>query len=255
MRLNSAPTTDSPCVVVLHEVWGPDTHIAEVCKRLGKLGFATVVPNLYRGNETLLAPPKIQKAMEAVWDLSLEDRRDKMKVAAELAKKRADKEAGEVLSVLYDQKFRDEIMEITLEAVREARSSYGEVGTLGFSLGGGLSLAAATMPSPPDSVVAYCAEPPRSGLEGVMVPMLAIYASRDELMNPKVPAFVDAALKHGNDLTIKTFPNTRHDFFNETKKDLYNRAAAEEAWKLTEWFLIRTLGSAAERGRPALSKK
>ena len=181
--------------------------------------------------------------MEAVWDLSLAERRDKRKVAAEAARKGADSEARHVLSVLYSQGFRDGILEITMDAVRDARTKHGRVATLGFSLGGGLSLASATKHGHPDSAVAYCAEPPKpSCLEGIETPMLAICASRDELMNPLMPAFIEAALAHGNDLTVKTLPNTEHDFFNEGMKARYNREAAEEAWETTIWFLRRTLG-------------
>ena len=231
--------SDAPCVVVLHEVWGLDSHIADVCKRLRKLGFATAVPDLYRVKVDLLTRPNIQKAMEAVWDLSLEERRDKEKVAAEPARRGADGTI-EVLAVLYDQRFRRKILEITLEAVGEARAKHRRVATLGFSLGGGLSLAAVAAGAPLDAAVAYCAEPPKSGLGGRSVPVLAIYASQDELMNPRVPAFIDAALKQEDNLTIRVLPNTRHDFFNRTKED-FNRAAADEAWKLTEWFLAGKL--------------
>jgi carboxymethylenebutenolidase len=232
---------NAPCVIVLHEVWGPDSHLDDVCKRVRKLGFATAVPNLYEGHEELLTPHNIQKAMEAAWDLSLEERRDKKKVSSELARKGADSDAEDVLSVLYDQRFRDRMLEITLQAVRDARQKHRKTATLGFSLGGGLSLAAATKTNPPDSAIAYCGEPPRSqSLRSVSVPMLAIYANHDDLINPKVPAFVEAALMHGNDLTVKTFSNTRHDFFNKTRND-FNRAAAEEAWSITASFLARTL--------------
>lgn len=237
-----SPRSNTPCVVVLHEVWGPDSHIEEVCKRLRKLGFATAVPNLYEEYEELLTPHNIQEAMEAVWDLSLEERRDKKKVSSELARKGSSSNVERVLSVLYSQRFRNRMLEITMRAVRDAGAKHRKTATLGFSLGGGLSLAAATKTNPPDSTVAYCGEPPRlQSLNRVSVPMLAIYANHDDLMNPKVPAFVEAALMYGNDLTVKTFPNTRHDFFNKTRKD-FNRAATEEAWDITTSFLTRTLG-------------
>ena len=229
-------------MVVLHEVWGPDAHIGGVCKRLSKLGFSTVVPDLYRGHEALLTPDNVQRAMEAVWDLSLEERRDKKKVAHELAKKNAAKVVERALSILYDQGFRDGLMKITMGAIKNARARHDKVATLGFSLGGGLSLAAATGPDPPDSAVAYCAEPPKPHDLDVSTPILAIFAEKDELVNHKVPAFVEAAMKHGIDLTLKTFPNTRHDFFNETKDDRYDRKAAGQAWDLTAWFLAKTLG-------------
>ena len=232
-----------PCIIVLHEVWGPDPNIDDACKRLRKLGFATAAPSLYEGYESVLSPRNVQKAMEAVWDLSLEDRRDKQKVAAEAAKKGSDGEARAALSVLYSQGFRDGMLEIVIKAVRRARAAHGKVATLGFSLGGGLSLASATRPGHPDAAVAYCGEPPGPhDLRGVSIPMLAIYASRDEIINPLVPAFVEAALKHGLDLTAQVLPDTRHDFFNMTKRGRYNREAAEKAWETTAWFLTRTLG-------------
>ncbi|MDG6949775.1 MAG: dienelactone hydrolase family protein [Nitrososphaerota archaeon] len=96
-------------MAVLHEVWGTDSHKG-VCKRLRKLGFATVVPPLYRGYERLFTPNNIKQAMAAVWDLSLEEWRDKKKVAAELEAKGADAEASEVMEVLYDQSFRDRVL-------------------------------------------------------------------------------------------------------------------------------------------------
>lgn len=239
--------------MVLHEIWGLDPHIAEVCKRLGKLGFATAVPDLYRGNGALLTPSNIQNAMAAVWNLTLEERWDRTKVAAELARKGGGREVEEVLSVLYDQRFRKRILEIATETVLEGRARHGRVATLGFSLGGGLSLAAAAGPAPPDAAVAYCGEPPKSGF-AASVPTLAIYATRDELIGPKVPALVDSAMKHGSDLTVRVLPNTRHDFFNKTKKDQYDPQAAEEAWELTEWFLVKNLGQPMGR-TGSLSKR
>ncbi|MDG6911637.1 MAG: dienelactone hydrolase family protein [Nitrososphaerota archaeon] len=243
--------TSPPCVVVLHEVWGADSHIKDVCKRLRKLGFATVVPSLYRGYKPLFTPNNIRKAMAAVWDLSLEERRDKKKVAAELEAKGADIKASEVLEVLYDQDFRDRMLGIALSAIRTARKKHGWVATLGFSLGGGLSLAAATKPDGPDAAVSYCGEPPRrQSLAGADIPMLVICASHGELMSPLMPGFVEAALEEESDLTVKTFPGTQHDFFNETKKGRYNRAAAEEAWDFTVWFLAKAL-----RRGPSFSKR
>ena len=68
-------------VVVFHEVWGLVGHTEDVCKRLGKLGFAATAPNLYTGHGDILTPANIQEAMEGLWELSLEERHDKEKVA------------------------------------------------------------------------------------------------------------------------------------------------------------------------------
>src|SRR5579864_997668 len=57
------PKGAAGCVVVIHEVWGLVGHTKDVCKRIGKLGFAAVAPNLYRGHSELLTSDNIQKAM------------------------------------------------------------------------------------------------------------------------------------------------------------------------------------------------
>src|SRR6267143_1465663 len=118
------PKGASTCVVVFHEVWGLVRHTEDVCKRIGKLGFAAVAPNLYEGYEGFLTPDNIQKAMEGVWDLSLEERRDKVKVATELKRKGVGDEIKEVASTIYDPAFRDRMLERALATVDRAHAKF-----------------------------------------------------------------------------------------------------------------------------------
>lgn len=238
-----APKGASCCVVVFHEVWGLVEHTKDVCKRISKLGFAATAPNLYRGYDEILTPDNIQQAMEGVWELSLEERRDKAKVAQTLAKKMVDQSIREVASVLYDQRFRDKLLADAVSTVERAHSKFEGVTTLGFCLGGGLSMKAATKSRHLRSAIGFYGEPPASvDVKEITSPVLAIYANRDEIINQKVPAFVEAVIKEGKDLTLKTYPKTQHGFFNDTRKAVYNRRAAEEAWDITRWFLEKTLG-------------
>lgn len=228
---------------MLHEVWGLDPHIEDVCKRVGKLGFASMAPNLYQGYDDVLTPENIQKAMEGVWDLSLEDRRDKGKVERELTKKKAGSDVKETVGILYDQGFRDRLLSTAMNTVEQAYSRFGKVATLGFSLGGGLSLKVAAKSRQLSAVVAFCGEPPDpEDVLRISAPILAIYASQDEIINQKVPAFVGTVLGTGKDLTLKVFPGTKHGFFNHTNGKIYDREATAEAWELTGQFLRRTLG-------------
>lgn len=237
------PRGASASVVVFHEVWGLVDHTKDVCKRIGKLGFAAVAPNLYRGYDDLLTPDKIQKTMEGVWELSLEERRNKVKVAQTLAKKGANEETRKVAAVLYDQAFRDQLLANAVSAVEQARSKFTRVSTLGFCLGGGLAVKTATRSPHLASAMGFYGEPPASeDVPKISVPVLVIYASEDEIINKKAPAFVGAMLDGGKDLTLKTYPRTRHGFFNDTRKEVYNPDAAGEAWAITRWFLERTLG-------------
>ena len=228
---------------MFHEVWGLVEHTRDVCKRVGKLGFASMAPNLYVGYDGILVPDKIQKAMESVWDLSLEERRDKTKVAQAMDRKRVSKDIREVVSVIYDPAFRDRLLEHAMSTVEEAYAKFGAVTTLGFCMGGGLALKCATKTTHLRSAIGFYGEPPSSDLvDKISVPVLTVYANHDEIINSKAPAFVGAMLNGGQDLTLKTYPRTEHGFFNDTRKDVYDRRAAVEAWDLTRWFLERTLG-------------
>ncbi len=237
------PKGAAGCVVVFHEVWGLVEHTEDVCKRVSKLGFATAAPNLYKDQSELLTPDNIQQAMEGLWELSLEERRDRVKAAQALDKHDASDEAKEVAAIIYDPTFRDRLLDDALEAVRKAHSRFAGVTTLGFCLGGGLSLKCATRSQHLKSAVSFYGPPPPSeAVPGISVPILDIHAYQDEIINMSVPAWVGAMLDEGKDLTLKTYPKTKHGFFNDTRKEVYDRASADEAWDLTRWFLERTLG-------------
>jgi len=243
LEFSVVPKEPSGCVVVFHEVWGLVKHTEDVCKRVSRLGFATTAPNLYGERSKLLTPDNIQAAMEGVWELSLEERRDKAKVAATLDKKKVGVEVREVVSIIYEPKFRDKMLDDALAAVEKAHSQFGRVSTLGFCMGGALSLKCATKSSLPTSAISFYGQPPvTEDVPKISTPILDIHAHQDEIINKSVPAWVGAMLDGDKDLTLKTYPQTRHGFFNDTRKDVYERSAAAESWDLVRWFLERTLG-------------
>ena len=243
------PKGAAGCVIVFHEIWGLAGHTREVCKRLGKLGFAAVAPDLYRGYDKLLTPGNVQKAMEVVWDLSLEERKVKPKIEAVLADKKPGREVAEAVATLYDQGFRDGILSAAVGLVDDMHARFGGASTLGFSIGGGVAFRVATRTKKPRSTISYYGEPPNDpDIRRISSPVLAIYGGKDDFMNEHVPRLLRAAAKAGTDLTLRTLPGAEHGFFDDTGP-AYNGEAAREAWDLTTWFLGRTLGRArAARG-------
>ena len=236
------PARPAGTVVVFHEVWGLVPHIRHVCKRISKLGFTAIAPDLYWKHKELLVQEKIQTAMEGVWELSLPERRDIHKVREALTKKGLSHEIFELIATLYSQDFRDQMLDDAVACVGYAHERTPKVATIGFCMGGGISARVATRFSQLVSCVMFYGEPPEDrDIDKIQAPILAIHAEQDDIINAKVPSFVSSVLASGKDLTLKVYPRTIHGFFNDTNKQIYNKAAAEDAWELTKWFLFRTL--------------
>jgi carboxymethylenebutenolidase len=157
--------------------------------------------------------------MEGLWELSLEERRDKT------------------------PSFRDALLERALSALKAAQAKFAGVTTLGFCMGVSRSLKCAARNRSLRSAVSFYGQSPSAeDVVRISVPVLDIHAFQDELINKGVPAFVGAMLEGGKDLMLKTYPGTKHGFFNDTRREVYDRDAANEAWDLTRWFLEKTLG-------------
>ena len=53
-------------------------------------------------------------------------------------------------------------------------------------------------------------------------------------MTPQVAREVEAAIKKaGKPVEIHIYPNVDHAFFNDERPDVYNKAAADDAWRRT----------------------
>ena len=235
------PAQPKGSVIVLHEVWGLVPHIQQVCKRVSKLGFTAIAPDLYWKHKKLLVQEKIQTAIEGVWELSLGERRDIHKVREVMTRKSLSQEILDLVTTLYSQDFRDQMLDDAVACVRYAHQRTQKVATLGFCMGGGISARIATRYSRLASCVVFYGEPPEAqDVNKIKAPILAIHAEQDDIINAKIPSFVNSVLTSGKDLTLKVYPRTLHGFFNDTNKQVYNKAAAQDAWELTKWFLLRT---------------
>ena len=65
-------------------------------------------------------------------------------------------------------------------------------------------------------------------------PVLGLYAEKDSFVTPKVAREVEAAIKAaGKAVEINIYPGVDHAFFNDERKDVYDAAAAQDAWRRT----------------------
>src|SRR2546421_1939294 len=118
--LAKPPGGSGPGVLVIQEWWGLVPEIKRVCDRLAEEGFVALAPDLYRGETTDQPDEAAQKAMA----LNMEQAEKDMRGAVDYL------------------------------ASHEQYDGSG-IGALGFCLGGGLAVWAATVNPKVDAVVTY----------------------------------------------------------------------------------------------------
>jgi carboxymethylenebutenolidase len=115
-------------------------------------------------------------------------------------------------------------------------SSTRKLGAVGFCMGGQLALFAGCIEPNIGAVVDFYGihpnvTPDYARLSG---PVLGLFAEKDGFVTPATAREVEAAVKKaGKSVEIHIYPGVDHGFFNDERADVYNKAAAEDAWKRT----------------------
>jgi carboxymethylenebutenolidase len=187
-----------PGVIVLQEWWGLAPHIKDVCDRFAAAGYVALAPDLYHGG-VAKSPDEAGKLMMA---LRIDE---------------AEKDLRGAIRFLLDQE-----------------ATTGEkVGTVGFCMGGALSLYAASKNSQVGACVIFYGIHPsvKPDLANLQAPVLGLYAERDSSVPPAVVHDLEQKLKeHGKSAEMHIYPGLDHAFFNDTRPEVYNEAAAKDAW-------------------------
>jgi carboxymethylenebutenolidase len=117
------------------------------------------------------------------------------------------------------------------------------VGSIGFCMGGGLSLLFACQNKDlACSVVFYGRNPsPIDLLKNLSCPMLGSYAGADMAISEADIALLKQTLeKYGKIFDIKVYPGAPHAFFNDTRES-YRPDAAKDSWNRTLAFFNKYL--------------
>jgi carboxymethylenebutenolidase len=194
-----------PGVIVLQEWWGLVGHIKDVCDRFAAAGFVALAPDLYHGEST--ASP---------------DAAGKMMMALNI-----------------DRAERD--MRGAIDYLLALDTTTGDhVGTVGFCMGGQLSLYAACANEKVGACVDYYGVHPdvKPRLVGLRAPVLGFFAENDGFVPPDVARALEAEIKAaGKDIQIHIYPGADHAFFNDARPEVYHRGYAEDSWaRMLELF-------------------
>ena len=196
-----------PGVLVVQEWWGLVPHIRSVVERLAEAGFVAMAVDHYRGIETT-EPDEAEKLMMGL----------QVDVAA------ADLAAG---------------ADYLLSRAEVVGSS---AGSIGFCMGGGLSLLAPTVGAVSSAVAFYPAMPwsdyhPQWDAYAGKAALLHKAESDEGHAGPRIAEYSAAIFAAGGEVTVVDYPNSVHAFFNDDRPDVYQADNAALAWQRSIDFL------------------
>jgi carboxymethylenebutenolidase len=209
-----------PIVLVLQEIFGVNAHMQDVCRRIAKLGYLAVSPELYQRQGDAAAYTDIPK------------------LVADIVAKVPDEQ---VLSDLD-------------AAVKWAAGHGGDtsrVGVTGFCWGGRLTwMYNAHNPNVRAAAAWYgrltsghgplIKRNPSDIIGELHGPVLGLYGAQDQSIPVADVELIREKLSHGNDAAkvseMVVYPDSGHAFFADYRAS-YNEADAQDAWqRFTRWF-------------------
>ena len=236
-------TSYEAAIVVIHEIFGLSEFIRNVTRRLARLGYLAVAPNLYSRRADIFTEQNIAGVMRRFWSLPPERRADP-KAISELMGSLSPIEREIVQELVTNRDATEERMiKDIVDTYNYVKSTYKveKVGIIGFCMGGGLAFEASTK-APFDASVIYYGRNPRNinDIAKIKGAILTIYASEDPAINQGIPDLVKAVLTYKPRFEMVFYPGTYHAFATEGGP-VYNEAAAKDAWERTVNFFKKYL--------------
>ncbi len=206
-----ACTGACPGVLIIQEWWGLNDHIKDIACRLAQEDFIALAPDLYEGKVT-----------------------------------KDPRQAGEWMQQL-DRERAVKILQGGMRFLREKEPLYAEhIGVMGFCMGGSFALLLACRePSLKAAVPFYGDLPePADQLRNIRCPVLFFGGGKDQWINAaKIDRLKKAFEQYKVHGEVRVYPDADHAFFNDTRPDVYNPAAAHDAWTRALGLFSRTLKS------------
>jgi len=205
-----------PVVLVVQEIFGVHEHIKDVCRRLAKLGYLAIAPELYARQG----------------DVSKLEREEIMKVVAKVP----------------DDQVMGDLDAAVAWAKKDGNGDTSKLGITGFCWGGRIVWLYAAHNKDLKAGVAWYGRltgtatklQPKFPIDVVgdlKCPVLGLYGEKDTGIPVKDVEAMQAALKKADKTAeIVLFKDAPHAFFADYRPS-YKKDAAEDGWKkLQDWF-------------------
>jgi carboxymethylenebutenolidase len=209
-------TGPHPVILVVQEIFGVHEHIKDVARRLAKLGYLAIAPELYVRQGDVAPLPSID-------------------------------EIRKVVAKVPDAQVLADLDACVAWAANNGGDT-GRLGATGFCWGGRITwLYAAHQPKLKAAVAWYGklvgegnALTPKFPVDlagDIKTPVLGLYGGQDQGIPLDTVEQMRAALKQaGSASTIHVYPEAPHAFYADYRPS-YRREAAEDGWqRMQEWF-------------------
>ncbi len=207
-----------PTVLVVQEIFGVHEHIKDICRRLAKLGYYAIAPELYarQGN-----PAEISDIKELI---------------------------AKIVSKVPDAQVMSDLDTAVAYAKSTGKADTAKLAVTGFCWGGRITwLYAAHNPDLKAAVAWYGPiDRPRTALQpkypidlatDLKCPVLGLYGGADQSIPVDSVEKMEAACKAaGKTCQVKVYPDTPHGF-NADYRPSYRADAAKDGWaNMLAWF-------------------
>ncbi len=207
-----------PVILVVQEIFGVHEHIKDICRRLAKLGYLAIAPELYARQGDV---SKIEDFREII---------------------------SKVVSKVPDAQVMTDLDAAVAWAKGTGKADVAKLGITGFCWGGRIVwLYSAHNPNVKAGVAWYGRlvgeadelhpKHPVDLAAAIKCPVLGLYGEQDQGIPVESVEKMCAALKDaGKDAEIVLYPETPHAFFADYRPS-YRKEKAEDGWKrMLEWF-------------------
>ena len=195
------PSGSGPAVVVIQEWWGLVPHIEDLVNRFARAGFLSIAPDLYHGKTT-----------------------------------KSPDEAGKMLMELDVERAQKEISGAAKYLMSRPECTSKTYGVVGFCMGGALAQYAATTDPAVGAAVSFYGgfKKVDTRWENLNAPLLLIFGENDRGVPPSSGIELEKKLRAmGKEVDAVIYPGADHAFFNDTRSEVYNESAAQDAWSRT----------------------
>ena len=200
-----------PAIIVIHEWWGLNDWVKKNASELASRGYVTLGVDLYRGR--VAADPEL---------------------------------AHELMRGLPEDRAARDLVAASEYLKGRAEVNPHKIGSIGWCMGGGYSLAAAlNIPDLAACVICYGRlVTDSSSLAKIPCPVLGLFGQEDQGITPEsVREFEAAAKNSGKDVSVTIYPGAGHGFMNQgnQNKPGFRPESAKDAWSKINAFFARTL--------------